>query len=73
MLTPIKKQGDEHIYVLLQINIINWISVRYVDILRFVWMLIGSEIPASSSHGDASRGSKKTERLNFSRSVSCGW
>lgn len=43
MLTPIKKQGDEHIYILLQINIINWISVRYVDILRFVWMLIGSE------------------------------
>ena len=44
MLTPIKKQGDEHIYVSLQIGIINWISVRYVDILRFVWMLIGSEI-----------------------------
>ena len=44
MLTPIKKQGDEHIYILLQISIINWISVRYVDILRFVWMLIGSEI-----------------------------
>ena len=45
MLTPIKKQGDEHIYILLQIGIINWISVSYVDILRFVWMLIGSEIP----------------------------
>ena len=44
MLTPIKKQGDEHIYILLQISIINWVSVRYVDILRFVWMLIGSEI-----------------------------
>ena len=44
MLTPIKKQGDEHIYILLQISIINWISVRYVDILRLVWMLIGSEI-----------------------------
>ena len=44
MLTPIKKQGDEHIYILLQIGIINWISVCYVDILRFVWMLIGSEI-----------------------------
>ena len=44
MLTPIKKQGDEHIYVLLQIGINNWISVCYVDILRFVWMLIGSEI-----------------------------
>jgi len=44
MLTPIKKQGDEHVYILLQISIIDWISVRYVDILRFVWMLIGSEI-----------------------------
>ena len=44
MLTPIKKQGDEHIYILLPIDIINWISVRYVGILRFVRMLIGSEI-----------------------------
>ena len=43
MLTPIKKQGDEHIYILLQIGVINWISVRYVNILRFVWMLIGSK------------------------------
>ena len=49
MLTPIKKQGDEHIYILLQIGIINWMPVRYVDILRFVWMLIGSEI----TYGDA--------------------
>ena len=44
MLTPIKKHGDEHIYILLPIDIINWISVRYVGILRFVRMLIGSEI-----------------------------
>jgi|GEM_PF-1583614 len=44
MLTPIKKQGDEHIYILLQIGIIDWVSVRYVDILRFFRMLIGSEI-----------------------------
>ena len=44
MLTPIKKQGDEHIYILLQISIIDWVSVRYVDILRFFRMLIGSEI-----------------------------
>ena len=44
MLTPIKKQGDEHVYILLQISIIDWISVCYVDILRFVRMLIGSEI-----------------------------
>ncbi len=44
MLTPIKKQGDEHVYILLQISIIDWVSVRYVDILRFVRMLIGSEI-----------------------------
>ena len=44
MLTPIKKQGDEHIYILLQFNIIDWMSVCYVDIRRFVWMLISSEI-----------------------------
>ena len=44
MLTPIKKQGDEHIYILPQISIIDWVSVRYVDILRLVRMLIGSEI-----------------------------
>ena len=44
MLTPIKKQGDEHIYILLQFDIIDWMSVRYVDIRRFVWMLISSEI-----------------------------
>ena len=44
MLTPIKKQGDEHIYILLQISIINWVSVCYIDTYRFVWMLIGSDI-----------------------------
>ena len=44
MLTPIKKQGDEHIYILLKISIIDWVSVYYVDILRFVSMLICSEI-----------------------------
>ncbi len=44
-----KKQGDEHIYILLQIGVINWMSVRYMDVLRFVWMLIGSEI----TYGDA--------------------
>ena len=44
MLTPIKKQGDEHIYILLQISIIDCVSVRYVNILRFIRMLIGSEI-----------------------------
>ena len=49
MLTPIKKQGDEHIYILLKIGIIDWISVCYVDVLRLVWMLIGSEI----TYGDA--------------------
>ena len=69
MLTPIKKQGDEHIYILLQFDIIDWISVCYVDIHRLVWMLISSEItgnylwrsslnPAtSSSTGGASRNS----------------
>ena len=44
MLTPIKKQGDEHIYILLLNDIIDWMSVCYVDIRRFVWMLISSEI-----------------------------
>ena len=58
MLTPIKKQGDEHIYIPLQISIINWISVRYVDILRFVWMLIGSEI----TYGDALSSMKFTSK-----------
>ena len=55
MLTLIKKQGNEHIYILLQISIIDWLSVRYVDILRFVWMLIGSEI----TYGDALLSSMK--------------
>ena len=49
MLTPIKKQGDEHIYILLQIGIIDWVSVCYMGNYRFVWMLIGSEI----TYGDA--------------------
>ena len=44
MLTPIKKQGDEHIYILLKIGIIDWISGCYMGVYRFVWMLIGSEI-----------------------------
>ena len=44
MLTPIKKQGDEHICILPQVSIIDWVSVRYMDILRFARMLIGSEI-----------------------------
>ena len=49
MLTPIKKQGDEHIYILLQISIIDWVSICYMGTYRFVWMLIGSEI----TYGDA--------------------
>ena len=32
MLTPIKKQGDEHIYILLQFDIIDWLLVCYVGI-----------------------------------------
>ena len=44
MLTPIKKQGDEHIYIQLQISIIDWVSVCYMGTYRFVRMLIGSEI-----------------------------
>ena len=44
MLTPIKKQGDEHICILLQFDIIDWVSVGYVNIRRLVWMLISSEI-----------------------------
>ena len=39
-----KKQGDEHIYILLQISIIDWVSVCYMGTYRFVRMLIGSEI-----------------------------
>ena len=49
MLTPIKKQGDEHIYILLKIGIIYWMSGCYMGICRFVRMLIGSEI----TYGDA--------------------
>ena len=49
MLTPIKKQGDEHIYILLKIGIIDWMSGCYMGIYRFVRMLIGSEI----TYGDA--------------------
>ena len=49
MLTPIKKQGDEHIYFLLKIGIIDWMSGRYMGVYRFVRMLIGSEI----TYGDA--------------------
>ena len=44
MLTPIKKQGDEHIYILLKIDIIDWMSGCYMGVYRFVRMLIGSEI-----------------------------
>ena len=49
MLTPIKKQGDEHIYILLKIGIIDWMSGCYMGVYRFVRMLIGSEI----TYGDA--------------------
>ena len=49
MLTPIIKQGDEHIYILLKIDIIDWMSGCYMGVYRFVRMLIGSEI----TYGDA--------------------
>jgi len=49
MLTPIKKQGDEHIYILLKIGIIDWMSGCYMGVYRFLRMLIGSEI----TYGDA--------------------
>ena len=49
MLTPIKKQGDEHIYILHKIGIIDWMSGCYMGVYRFVRMLIGSEI----TYGDA--------------------
>ena len=49
MLTPIKKQGDEHIYILLKIGIIDWMSGCYMGVYRFVRMLIGSE----STYADA--------------------
>ena len=44
MLTPIKKQGDEHIYILLKIGIIDCMSGCYMSVYRFIRMLIGSEI-----------------------------
>ena len=44
MLTPIIKQGDEHIYILLKIGIIDWMSGCYMGVYGFVRMLIGSEI-----------------------------
>ena len=44
MLTPIKKQGDEHIYIPLKIGIIDWMSGCYMGVYKFVRMLIGSEI-----------------------------
>ena len=44
MLTPIKKQGGEHIYILLQFDIIDWMLGCYMGIYGSVWMLIGSEI-----------------------------
>ena len=34
MLTPIKKQGDEHIYILLEIGIIDWMSGCYMGVLQ---------------------------------------
>ena len=81
MLTPIKKQGDEHIYILLQIGIINWISVCYVDILRFVWMLIGSEIVsrnyAASGKGPLCSGASQfaagyaAAQLSIDKRMSC--
>ncbi len=49
MLTPIKKQGDEHIYILLKIGIIDWMSGCYMGIYRFVRMLIGSSNPRPSA------------------------
>ena len=43
MLTPIKKQGDEHICILRQIYINDCLSVCYVVICSLDKMLIGSE------------------------------
>ena len=43
MLTPIKKQGDEHISILPQTYIINCISIYYIVTRRLLRMLIGSE------------------------------
>ena len=69
MLTPIKKQGDEHICILLKIGIIDWISVRYVDIIRFVWMLIGSEIRDFTMTIEKKNGAAEFQSLRFVRMV----
>ena len=49
MLITLFFYGSEHIYIPLQIGIIDWVSVCYMGTYRFVWMLIGSEI----TYGDA--------------------
>ena len=72
MLTPIKKQGDEHIYILLQISIIDWVSVRYVDILRFVRMLIGSEI-VSRNYAGSGKGPLCSGASQFAAGYAADW
>ncbi len=72
MLTPIKKQGDEHIYILLQISIINWISARYADILRLVWMLIGSEI-VSRNYAASGKGPLCSDASQFATVYVADW
>ena len=72
MLTPIKKQGDEHIYILLQISIIDWVSVCYVGILRFVRMLIGSEI-VSRNYAGSGKGPLCSGASQFAAGYAADW
>ena len=44
MLTPIKKQGDEHIRIQSWSYVITYKSIHYANTDGFISMLIGSEI-----------------------------
>ena len=44
MLTPIKKQGDEHICIQSQPCVITYKSIHYTNTNGLIRMLIGSEI-----------------------------
>ena len=72
MLTPIKKQGDEHIYILLQISIIDWVSVCYMGTYRFVRMLIGSEI-VSRNYAGSGKGPLCSGASQFAAGYAADW
>ena len=72
MLTPIKKQGDEHIYILLKIGIIDWMSGCYMGVYRFVRMLIGSEI-VSRNHAASGKGPLCSGASQFAAGYAADW